>query len=273
VTGIHQGDRNGPSGPVFVSATPWFRTTLVATACAIVAAWTTGPPALADGASITPFATAPLGADVPPGWEVTKLPKVPRATTYRIVDDGGVRVLQAEAQASMAGLTHRLKVDPRERPRLAWRWKVSRVVEQGVFGTKRSDDFAARVYVLFDYDVSRLSFATRMKLKVARMLYGDAVPAAALCYVWDARAPEGASTWSPFTDRMRMIVATSGAARAGQWVTMERDVAADFRAAFGEDAPPIIAVAVATDTDNTGEAVTAWYEGLSFPPPSEGPMR
>lgn len=229
-----------------------------------LAGWAPSPPALADGASITPFATAPLGADVPPGWEVTKLPKVPRTTTYRIVDDGGVRVLQAEAHASMAGLTHRLKLDPRALPRLAWRWKVDRIVETGVFGTKRGDDFAARVYVLFDYDVSRLSFATRMKLTLARTLYGDAVPAAALCYVWDARAPEGATAWSPFTDRMRMIVATSGAARTGQWVTVERDVAADFRAAFGEDAPPIIAVAVATDTDNTGESVTAWYGAPAF---------
>ncbi len=218
-----------------------------------------GPAALAEGLHIAPFATAPLEADVPPGWEVTKLPKVPRTTIYRIVDDGGVRVLQADAQASMAGLTHRLRVDPRANPRLTWRWKVSRVVDQGVFGTKRGDDFAARVYVLFDYDVTRLPFATRMKLKLARTLYGDAVPAAALCYVWDARAPEGSSAWSPFTDRMRMIVATSGATRAGQWVTVERDVAADFRAAFGEEAPPIIAVAVATDTDNTGESVTAWY--------------
>ncbi len=222
------------------------------------------PVALAEGPPITPFATAPLGADVPPGWEVTKLPKVSRTTIYRIVDDGGVRVLQAESQASMAGLTHRLHVDPRDTPRLTWRWKVSRVVDRGVFGTKRGDDFAARVYVLFDYDVARLPFATRMKQKVARTLYGDAVPAAALCYVWDARAREETSAWSPFTDRMRMIVATSGAARTGQWVTVERDVAADFRAAFGEEAPAIIAVALATDTDNTGEAVTAWYGDAMF---------
>lgn len=233
-------------------------------ACAVFVASTMGPAALAEGPRITPFATAPLGAEVPPGWEVTKLPKVPRTTVYRIVDDGGVRVLQAEARASMAGLTHRLHVDPRNNPRLTWRWKVSRVVDRGAFGTKHGDDFAARVYVLFDYDVARLSFATRMKLKLARTLYGDAVPAAALCYVWDARAPEGTSAWSPFTDRMRMIVATSGATRAGQWVTVERDVAADFRAAFGEEAPPIIAVAVATDTDNTGEAVTAWYGDVQF---------
>lgn len=262
MTAIRHGDRNGPAGPVFVFALACRRMPLLAAACAILAGGVTSPAARAEAVSIAPFATAPVGAAVPPGWEVTRLPKVPRATIYRIVDDGGVRVLQAEAQASMAGLTHRLKGDAHARSRLAWRWKVSGVVAQGVFGTKRGDDFAARVYVLFDYDVTRLSFAARMKLTLARTLYGDAVPAAALCYVWDARAPEGASTWSPFTDRMRMIVVTSGAVRVGEWVTVERDVAADFRAAFGEAVPPIAAVAVATDTDNTGETVTAWYGDL-----------
>lgn len=54
-----------------------------------------------------------------------------------------------------------------------------------------------------------------------------------------------------------MIVVESGADKAGLWVTVTRDLAADFRAAFGEEAPPVIGVVIATDTDNTGERVTA----------------
>jgi hypothetical protein len=217
-----------------------------------------------DGGRIAPFSTAPAGADVPPGWEVTRLPRVPRSTVYRIEVEDGTRVLRADADASMAGLTHRLRADPARTPWLSWRWKVSGVVEKGRFSSKAGDDFAARVYVLFDYDTGKLGLGARMKLKLARALYGDAVPAAGLCYVWDAQAPAGTSGWSPFTDRLRVIVVSSGAAQAGQWVDVARDVAADFRTAFGEDAPPVSAIAVATDTDNTGGSVTAWYGDIAF---------
>jgi hypothetical protein len=267
VTDVDLVVRNGPSGPVFVWAAVRRFIATTATLLSLVAGSTAASSVFAEDVPITPFATAAVGLSVPPGWAVTALPKVPVATTYRIVDDDGVHVLRADARASMAGLTHRLRADVAVSPRLAWRWKVDRVVEQGVFGSKRGDDFSARVYVLFDYDVSRLSFAARMKMKLARALYGDAIPAAALCYVWDARAAEGTTAWSPFTDRMRMIVATSGAERVGRWVAVARDVAADFRAAFGEEAPPVIAVAVATDTDNTGETVTAWYGDLVLKAP------
>ena len=74
----------------------------------------------------------------------------------------------------------------------------------------------------------------------------------------------GTTAWSAYTDRLRMIVVTSGAAQAGQWVTVRRNVAEDFKVAFGEDSPAISGVAIATDTDNTGEAVTAWYGDVRF---------
>jgi hypothetical protein len=39
---------------------------------------------------------------------------------------------------------------------------------------------------------------------------------------------------------------------------------ADYRAAFGEDPPPINGVAIMTDTDNTGESATAYYGDIVF---------
>jgi len=208
---------------------------------------------------ITPFSGGTPGAVPSPPWRATKLPKVPRETRFLLVDDGGTTVLRADAQASMSGLSHGLRVDPRAMPTLEWRWRVSGVPERGEIGTREGDDYAARLYVLFDYDLAKLPFMTRMKIKVARSLYGEAVPAAGLCYVWDARAPVGTTAWSAYTDRLRMIVVESGPAKAGLWVSFRRNVVEDYRAAFGEDPPAISGVAIATDTDNTGAAVTAWY--------------
>ena len=223
-----------------------------------------GANAAAADANVAPFSAGNPGAAPADPWRATKLPKVPRETRYTLVDDAGTTVLRAEADASMSGLSQSVRIDPKANPVIEWRWKVSGVLAKSAFGTKAGDDFAARVYVLFDYDIAKLPFGTRMKLKIGRSMYGEAVPAAGLCYVWDAKAPVGTAAWSAYTDRLRMIVVTSGAAQAGQWVTVRRNVAEDFKAAFGEDPPAIAGVAIATDTDNTGEAVTAWYGDVRF---------
>jgi hypothetical protein len=107
-----------------------------------------------------------------------------------------------------------------------------------------------------------------VKLALARLLYGEALPAAALCYVWDNRHPAGTSAWSAYTDRVRVVVLESGAARVGEWVEERRDVAADYRAAFGANAPlhEVSGVAAGNDTDQTGESASAWFGDFRFEP-------
>ena len=92
------------------------------------------------------------------------------------------------------------------------------------------------------------------------------MPAAALCYVWDGKAAIGTSAWSPYSDRVRVIVVESGTANVNRWQEAERDVVADFRTAFGEDPPPISGVAVDSDTDNTGESVVTLYGDIRLSP-------
>ena len=214
--------------------------------------------AAADGA-VTPFSSGAPGAALPAPWRISLLPNVKRATRYELVDDGGTVVLRAQADASMATVVHPLHVDAKSFPFIAWRWKVGNLLRKSDINTKSGDDFPARVYVLFDYDVSRLSPFERTKIYLARRRYGPDVPAAALCYVWDGKAPAGKSVWSAYTDRVRVIVVESGSGNLNQWRQEQRNLVADFRAAFGEDPPAISGVAVASDTDNTGESATALF--------------
>jgi hypothetical protein len=51
---------------------------------------------------------------------------------------------------------------------------------------------------------------------------------------------------------------------AGQWVSEKRNIRDDFRQRFGEDIDTIDAVALMTDTDNSGQSATAWYGDLYF---------
>lgn len=200
------------------------------------------------------------------GW--TSFKPAPNAsdTDYSLVQDDNRTVLKASATSSMSGVIHPIKVNIREFPLLRWRWKVAGPITSADMMTKEGDDYAARVYVMFDYPLDKLSFGTRTKLKIAESVYGQKIPTAALNYVWDNRYPVGTIQPNAYTDRARMIVTQSGRSRAGQWITETRDLAADFRAAFGEDPPDIVGVALATDTDNTGETAAAWYGDIEFLP-------
>jgi hypothetical protein len=217
----------------------------------------------AEAPVLAPFSAAAPGASLPAPWKVTTLPGISRHTRYTLVRDGDAVVLRADAEASMAGVAHPLKLDVRAHPVIEWRWKILNLLTKSDIATKGGDDFPARVYVLFDYDIRKLPFSVRARIRLAR-LYGADVPLAALCYVWDGKAAAGTSVWSAYTDRVRMIVAESGDANLGNWVTIRRDVAADFRAAFGEEPPAISGVVLATDTDNTGESATAFYGDIRF---------
>lgn len=200
------------------------------------------------------------------GWQSLKPAPQANDTRYSLTSDAGVTVLKAESNNAMSGLTHPVRVDLRQTPRLRWRWKINAPIGTADMARKSGDDYAVRIYVLFDYPADKLSFATRAKLKLAEALYGQQIPTAALNYVWDNRYPVGTIRPNAYTDRARMVVLESGSARAGEWVTETRDLAADFRAAFGEDAPDVVGVALATDTDNTGESTVAWYGDIVFLP-------
>lgn len=200
-----------------------------------------------------------------PGWlKPYAFEGRPRHTEYALVEDSGRTVLRARAEASTSGLVRELRVDLRSHPLLAWRWKVARLLGRSDIAKKDGDDFPARLYVTFDLDIATLPLGERVKLRIARALWGEQVPLAALCYVWDTRAPQDTIAPNAYTDRVQMVVADSGPALLGRWVERVRDVGADYRRAFGADAPLVNGVVVSADTDNTGETAESWFGDIEF---------
>ncbi len=222
--------------------------------------------AAGDNPRIAPFSAGSPGAELPAGWQRYALGKPQRLTDYSLAQVDRRVVLKAAADASVSAVAHRLRADPARTPWLTWTWRTEGTLARADILTRAGDDYVARVYVLFDYDESKLGLLDRAKIAAARLIYGDPIPVAALCYVWDNRQPEGFSAWSAYTNRLRVIVAESGSANVGRWVTESRDVAEDFRRAFGEPAPAISAVIVATDTDNTGERALSYFGDLALLP-------
>lgn len=210
------------------------------------------------------FSALRPGAALPEDYRSYAFAGQERRTQYTLVEDRGTTVLRARADASTAGIIRDVRVDPAARPILAWRWKATALPEKGDLRTKAGDDYAARLYVVFDLRLAELPFGERLGVTLARIVYGEDVPAAALCYVWATRAPEGTVAPNAYTGRVQMVVVQSGTANLGRWVAHERDVAADYRQAFGDAPPAVKGLVVSTDSDNTGEAAEAFYGDVVF---------
>lgn len=203
-------------------------------------------------------------AQIPAPWQVVQLNKKVSPTQYQIKRWDGVLGIEAHADKSMALLARPVEVDLNRTPVLCWRWRVDAPLVKADLATKVGDDYAARVYVSFALPPDEIGFVLRTKLKLARSIYGDAVPDAALNYVWDNRYPVGTRKTNAYTDRVHLIVAESGASNAGKWVLARHDVKQDVMTEFGSPKARLVQLSVAADTDNTGERAHAGFADFHF---------
>lgn len=206
----------------------------------------------------------PASGELPAPWQIEQLSKDIPPTRYRLREWDGVAAVEAHAVKSMALLARPLEIDLGKTPILCWRWRIEAPLRNADMTTKAGDDYAARVYLTFEVPLDSLGVGVRLALGMARTLRGSLVPDAAINYIWDNRHPVG--TWQPntYTDRARMLVVRTGAGEAGRWVTERRDVGADFLHAFGHAPQKLTGLALATDTDNTGEEARAGFADFRF---------
>ena len=170
------------------------------------------------------------------GWESKSFKGV---TDYRIIKENGVSAVKAVSNGSASGMVKKISFNPAKHRYLRWSWKISGTVKGGDERTKAGDDYAARLYVVFPG-----RFFWQMK---------------AINYIWANKLVKGSSVPSAYAADSRMVAVESGNGKAGQWLTEERDLLADYRALFGSDPQEVEAIAIMTDTDNTGRSAEAWY--------------
>lgn len=166
-------------------------------------------------------------------------------TSYETVRQDGRNVVRATSRGTASGLYFRRRIDLDKTPILRWTWRVEGTLGDIDERTRAGDDYSARVYVIRSNPV--LLWRTR-----------------AVNYVWASTRPPG-DTWpNAYTDASRHVAVRSGDEHAGQWVSERRDVRADFRALFGKSVRHVDAIAIMTDTDNTGGSAVAYYGDIAF---------
>jgi len=60
------------------------------------------------------------------------------------------------------------------------------------------------------------------------------------------------------------VAVESGNTRSGEWHAEERDIFVDYQNLFGSDPGEVRAIAIMTDTDDTGGEATAWYGDITL---------
>lgn len=218
-----------------------------------------------DGTSlaVARFSASQPGGSLPEGWKPLTFKKIPKLTTYALVNDETQVVVKAMSDSSASGLTKEVRIDPKEFPIVQWRWKVENLLQKSDATRKDGDDYPARLYITFEYDPDKVSFGKKLKYKAGQALFGD-IPIGAINYVWETKAPVGVILDNAYTDFVKMVVVESGSSKIGLWVDESRNIYDDYKRAFGEEPPMINGVAIMSDTDNTKERATAYYGDIVF---------
>lgn len=208
-------------------------------------------------------ASAPRAPADAEGWQAVLLPGK-AATQYTWAEKDGRRAVWAQSERS-ASMWRRAVARPAQglgEVRFSW-WVPATLHNASVADVER-EDAAVRVVFAFDGDHAGLPLRTRAMFDLAEALTGERPPYATLMYVFDNSRPPGSVVINPRTDRVRKIVLDGDESTLRRWRDHRRDLAADYRRAFGEEPGALVAVGVMTDTDNTGGRAEAWYGPIQF---------
>ncbi|MFA5157393.1 MAG: DUF3047 domain-containing protein [Candidatus Omnitrophota bacterium] len=167
---------------------------------------------------------------------------------YSVISDRKDSYLNAYSNRSASGIIYWLKFNPRKEPMVGWKWKVTRFPETkepapaGEDSWLERDDYAARFYVIFP----RFPFFRSQCLE----------------YIWAKDLPLGTVLTNPTFRNLKIIVVESGEQNLGKWVSVERNIFEDFTKHFDSKPGPAGAIALMTDSENTGSTAEAQYNDI-----------
>ena len=167
-------------------------------------------------------------------------------TQYQLVEEQGQgQVLKAFSQSAASGMFCEVNIDLTETPYLNWSWKVDNIFNENDEHTREGDDYPVRIFIVASGGI----FFWNTK---------------AVNYVWSSNRAVDSQWESAVTRNAMMLALRSGDREAGQWVSEKRNIREDFKTLFGEDITEIHAVAIMSDSDNTGQSTTAYYGDIFF---------
>ncbi|MBU1565822.1 MAG: DUF3047 domain-containing protein [Proteobacteria bacterium] len=191
---------------------------------------------VADEIAIGRFTTEGLN-----GWEEKSFKGL---TEYTLARENEIIVVKATSKAVASGLIKKIRFDPQKYRYLRWSWKIDHTIDRGDETKTAGDDYAARIYVIFP---GKYFWQTK-----------------AINYIWANHLGKGDFLPNAYTSNAMMVAVESGNTHSGQWRIETRDIFTDYKNLFGSDPGEAEAIAIMTDTDNTGDNAIAWYGDITL---------
>jgi hypothetical protein len=234
------------------------RTQAASVVAAIIALALVGTPAAAAEDAAQPgwredFSTPGRGG-LPAGWEVKRKFGTRAAVFSLRAAEGaeGTVLAMTSDRATASAIANPTGVDLKLTPILRWRWRVLALPAGGDGRQSATDDQAIGIYA-----------GT-----------GSALSKRSISYRWDTVTPRGAEgtcAYGAGTIRIKWFTLRNQDDGLGEWRIEERNLAEDFKAAWGS-IPADIYVSVSCNSQYTGsraEAELDWIELAPAPAPVE----
>ena len=180
---------------------------------------------------------------IPPGWKVKRWTGGYDISVFR--EPNGTDVLRMRSEGNSFGLYKKFEIDLQEFPILTWRWKVTQLPEGGDVRSKKTDDQAAQVYVVFP----------RFPAVVNSRMVG---------YIWENLTPKGLEVQSQKSANTRYIVLQSGNEQLGTWQIERRNVREDYISLFGEEPTEVGGITLMIDSDDTKSSAESFFDNVKF---------
>lgn len=195
---------------------------------------------------------APRQAGVPAGWQVRAV-RGQAAPMIEVADDGEGPVVRLRSAGRAAWFYRELSPELVEPDgALAWSWRVLEAPANADLRTESLDDSPIRVYVVF----GKPGIFSRS----ARIIF----------YTFGNDEPPAYERASFGSDKLH-VIRVDGRTERRQWREHSVVPFADYRRIWKGRAPPITAVGVMQDTDQTRAQATAEIRRLDWVPPPAPP--
>jgi hypothetical protein len=167
--------------------------------------------------------------------------------TLDFLRDSGNPFLRLTCPSSSWAFVKKLDMNLDVTPVLTWSWKVDELPKGGDGRHIETDDEAAQVYVFFP----------------GKGLFGS-LDNRIIGYTWEDVPEPGTFYTSPKNKNTKVFVLRNRGDGLGVWRTESRDVQADYRAAFGEEAPRPVAICFQIDSDDTRSTARSDFSNMTF---------
>ena len=177
--------------------------------------------------------------------KVRKIRGAKAKTLYSLGNNENGKFIRAEANNSASGLGKEIKINLKETPFLNITWKIEKDLPGIDEGSKKSHDYAARVFVVKKTGATPLSNR-------------------AMNYVFSSNNDINSYHPSPFTKKSIDYVLSTTKENLNEWVTVKVNVRDHFKKFHNLNLEEINGVAIMSDTDNSKLRSIAYYQNIYF---------